>query len=130
MSTLTPVDRLEIAVIKLHIDKRDIKKKIVEFQGKTTLSNLFQKRAVITPEYALLFEKHYNINAVWLIFGRGEMMNPGSAEFQAETVASPKVQYNQNIKSTKDLNDRKELLNNLSDMINSQKKIIDYLQND
>lgn len=73
-SNLSPLERLDIAIIKLQIDKKKMKKEMKEYEGKATLSNLLNGRKEISPDDALLFEKYYKISAVWIIFGRGEMM--------------------------------------------------------
>ena len=38
------------------------------------IKNMSSKKKKVTPEFALLLEDKFNINPVWLIFGRGEMI--------------------------------------------------------
>ncbi len=65
------IDRFKIAVKELGYTREFVIKNLEI--TKYDYGNITSNKKKITPELSLLIEKKLGINAVWLIFGRGNM---------------------------------------------------------
>jgi len=54
------------------------------------IRNMASRKKKITPKFALLLEDKFNINPVWLIFGRGEMIEKTEKTIKVSSI------FNQN----------------------------------
>lgn len=63
--------RLKEFILKVGLKNKEIAEKTGFSIQK--VSDLRSNKQNITPDIALIFEKHFQINPCWLIFGRGSM---------------------------------------------------------
>lgn len=75
-------ERLKEALRELNLDIKKTAKKLDSTDSR--VMNLRGGHQKITPDIALEVEDKLNINATWLIFGRGEMFLPPKMDIKKE----------------------------------------------
>jgi hypothetical protein len=94
------------------------------------MKNLANGKQTITPEIALHIEEKLGINPVWLIFGRGEMVEPmvePKMDLGVEKVSSPDSNYGKDAQTILEEREKfkQELLDEIKVMIKEMKRTTD-----